>query len=287
MKKLELYYPLDRVLILQHFGESPEYYQKEFGIKYHNGLDMVDTGYRGINGAAIYAAHDGVVLYTSTDRNEGLGVVIRTLEPYEYKGQPAFFKTISWHMEDIKVSTDQQVTIGQLIGHVDNTGKSNGPHLHFGLKPGTLFNGMYWKNLEPDNGVLGAIDPLPYLLFPSANQLKKNLSLLQLVIQKLSLSVAEFVKGRQQVKPLGNSMNDNRRFGAFSSSTDPEKLGNTVRSVILALSTTLLLLTSWFGFTLTDNQITEFAVQAGYGASSLWFFYGLLQKAVVRFAEKK
>ena len=226
-KRLELYYPLDRTRFTQHFGQNPDYYLREFGITYHNGIDMTDMGYTG-NGAAVYAAHDGVVLYTNTDWNEGLGVGIRTLEPYDYEGKAVFFKTLSWHLLDIKVSAGQRVTIGQLIGHVDNTGKSTAPHLHFGLKPIELISNLQWKNILQDNGVHGAIDPMPYLLFPSANQVKKSLSLLKLSLQKFSLALSEFIKNRKTLSA--------KKFGSIQESKySKEQIARIVSAIFLIL----------------------------------------------------
>ena len=41
--------------------------------------------------------------------------------------------TLYGHLSGYNVSTDQQVTQGQVIGYSGNTGNSTGPHLHFGI----------------------------------------------------------------------------------------------------------------------------------------------------------
>jgi murein DD-endopeptidase MepM/ murein hydrolase activator NlpD len=43
------------------------------------------------------------------------------------------------HMTNYVVSKGQQVSQGQLIGYCGSTGKSTGPHLHFGISK----NGSY------------------------------------------------------------------------------------------------------------------------------------------------
>lgn len=78
----------------------------------------------------------------------------------------------------------------------------------------------------------------------------------------------------------------NKKFGALSSSTNPEQLGNTVRAVILGLSATIIALAGYFGVPLAEGQVAVFATQTGLAVSSLWFLYGIIQKIVVRFAKR-
>lgn len=79
-----------------------------------------------------------------------------------------------------------------------------------------------------------------------------------------------------------------KRFGALSSSTDPDKLANTVRGVILMASSVIILLASkLFGITLTAEDITSLATVLGSLSGAIWVVYGLIQKVVVLIAEKK
>ena len=55
------------------------------------------------------------------------------------------FTTVYGHLSQIKVTDNGTVHIGQVIGLVGNTGRSTGPHLHYGVK----------KNGKEQN-------PLPY-----------------------------------------------------------------------------------------------------------------------------
>ena len=157
--KFLLEYPIQPFEVNQFFGNKNPIYNG-LGIIGHNGIDLM-----AIHGQNVYAAHDGEVSYVGVDNNEGYGVVIRTLEPFDYKDGQAYFKTIYWHLiKEIPVRVGQKVKRGDLIGYADNTGLSTGDHLHFGLKPqGVGENDWSWWNLEQNNGYFGAINPIPFL----------------------------------------------------------------------------------------------------------------------------
>lgn len=161
MNKLTLCYPLEVVHIGQRFGENQlAAYKEILKLAGHNGLDM-----RAVDGTPVYATHDGEITFAGEDGSAGLGVVIRTLEQFEYNGQPTHFKSIYWHLKrgSIIVTVNQKVKKGEKIGEADNTGMSTGSHLHFGLKPTTQGEQSWqWFNLEQNNGYNGAIDPLGY-----------------------------------------------------------------------------------------------------------------------------
>ena len=57
----------------------------------------------------------------------GYGKVVKIKHPGGYESLYA-------HQSRIRVKKGQQVKKGQIIGYVGNTGRSTGPHLHFGLK---------------------------------------------------------------------------------------------------------------------------------------------------------
>lgn len=162
MNKLELWYPVRKkdFLVNQKFGLNYTDVYKNLGMVGHNGIDFY-----ALDGFPVYAAHDGEVTYCGEDGGGGLGVVIRTLEPKEYKGGEAYFKSIYWHLKkgSFKVKAGEKVTAGHIIAEADNTGMSTGAHLHFGIKPVTKGEADWaWFNLEPKNGYFGAIDPQPY-----------------------------------------------------------------------------------------------------------------------------
>ena len=72
-----------------------------------------------------------------------------------------------------------------------------------------------------------------------------------------------------------------RKFGALSSSTDPEKLSMTVSGAILSISALIIWGGNALGLPLTQNQIAAFATQAGLAVGALAFIYGVLRKAIV------
>lgn len=166
--KLKLKSPLKFFSITQHFGENGVAYYKSDGLKGHNGLD-----FHAPDGTPVYATHDGVVTFSGDDGSGGLGIVIRTAKQYDYDQKKAYYKTIFWHLKknSIVVKASQKVKAGDLIALADNTGRSTGSHLHFGLKPiGKGEKDWEWYNLEQKNGYLGAIDPLPFLEKPKLTQ---------------------------------------------------------------------------------------------------------------------
>jgi alanine-alpha-ketoisovalerate/valine-pyruvate aminotransferase len=78
----------------------------------------------------------------------------------------------------------------------------------------------------------------------------------------------------------------NKKFGAFSSSDDPQKLADTVKSFILALASVIIILGRQFGWEITQENIVLVAGQLGLAVSSIWFIFGLVKKVVVHFTQK-
>ena len=160
---LKLHYPTKPYYVGQKFGEcmpSVCSFYKQIGLDGHNGIDSPAS-----DGMTVYAAHDGVVTFSGEDGSAGLGVVVRTKQPFQYRDGEAFYKTIYWHLKKggIWVKPTQLVRAGEPLGLADNTGFSTGTHLHFGLKP--LYPGEQdweWWNAESTNGYKGAVDPMPF-----------------------------------------------------------------------------------------------------------------------------
>jgi len=145
--KIELSLPLRDIYVTQPFGVNYVGFYKKLGLLAHNGID-----FKARIGARLLAAHDGIVTYANTDSGGGKCVIISSTV------EGAGYKTIYYHLSEIKVKNGDIVEAGKVIGKTGNTGKyTTGPHLHFGLKK--IFDGA---TINTKNGYKGAIDPSLY-----------------------------------------------------------------------------------------------------------------------------
>ena len=118
-------WPVKQVRITQEFApvSNPS----------HQGVDL-----GGWQGAPIYSAHPGVVIYTGAGFN-GYGKMI--IVEFSEK-----WATLYAHLKKIHVTEGEVIPQGKLLGRMGSTGRSTGTHLHFELI----------RNKQP-------IDPLSYL----------------------------------------------------------------------------------------------------------------------------
>jgi len=86
----------------------------------HHGTDF---GAR--RGTPLLAVNSGKVTFSG--RKGGYGKVVKIKHPGGYESLYA-------HQSRIRVKRGQRVKKGQIIGYVGSTGRSTGPHLHFGMK---------------------------------------------------------------------------------------------------------------------------------------------------------
>lgn len=108
-------------------------------VRYHAGMDFSAP-----IGTDIYATGDGIVEDAGWESGYGNCVVIN--HGYGYKTRYA-------HMSKMSVRRGEQVIRGQVIGHVGNTGKSTGPHLHYEvIVKGKTVNPVnyYYMDLTPE-----------------------------------------------------------------------------------------------------------------------------------------
>ncbi len=101
--------------------------------KFHNGIDLAAA-----TGTAIYAAYNGTVVGAGYNSSMGNYVMIN-------HGDGLY--TIYMHASKLYVSSGQSVSKGDTIAAVGSTGRSTGPHLHFGVR----LNGDYvspWNYLR-------------------------------------------------------------------------------------------------------------------------------------------
>lgn len=93
--------------------------------KFHNGVDLASP-----TGTAIYAAYSGTVVAATYSSTMGNYVMIN-------HGSGLY--TIYMHASKLYVKKDDIVARGDTIAAVGSTGRSTGPHLHFGVR----LNGEY------------------------------------------------------------------------------------------------------------------------------------------------
>jgi len=90
-------------------------------------------------GTPIYAPEGGVVLQAGPATGFGLAVYVQHTDGSI---------TLYGHISSYSVAAGQQVSAGQEIAKVGNTGQSTGPHLHFEVHQGGLYqnrtNPMPW-----------------------------------------------------------------------------------------------------------------------------------------------
>ncbi|MBS3806437.1 MAG: M23 family metallopeptidase [Bacteroidales bacterium] len=92
-------------------------------IRMHRGMDFT-----GPVGTDIYATGDGVVVKADYSAY-GYGKEVVIDHGYGYK-------TIYAHLHEITVEPGEQVSRGEVIGTLGNTGRSTGPHLHYEVRKG-------------------------------------------------------------------------------------------------------------------------------------------------------
>lgn len=101
------------------------------GSRFHYGLDIAAE-----EGAVVSAFADGTV--TTVGESSDLGRYVTVSHPNGYT-------TLYAHCTRITASTGQQVSCGDPIAEVGETGRATGPHLHFELHCGsTYLNPIYY-----------------------------------------------------------------------------------------------------------------------------------------------
>lgn len=135
--------------VTQGFGVNPEYY-KQFGLKAHEGIDLIPTG----TVWDVFALEDGIVVKDEDNARSG------AYGKYVTIWSPTIKKATQYcHLASNSVSNGQQIKKGDVIGVMGATGNTTGAHVHLNLFQ-TDDNGV---RLNKDNGYLGGVDPLPFL----------------------------------------------------------------------------------------------------------------------------
>jgi murein DD-endopeptidase MepM/ murein hydrolase activator NlpD len=116
------------------FGSRRSYNGSDYSY-YHTGLD-----YCGQVGDPIYAAASGVVVFTGLLTVRGNAIMI----DHGWGVYSAYL-----HQSEILVNVGDHVEQGQLIGRVGNTGRVEGPHLHFEVQVGGIpVDPLTWMSQE-------------------------------------------------------------------------------------------------------------------------------------------
>lgn len=100
---------------------------------WHKGHDLAAK-----TGTPVYAPADGIVRLARDTFMSGNLIML------DHGGA---ITTVYAHLDSMNVKVGDTVTVGQLIGKVGTTGRSSGPHLHWGA---------YWQNV--------AIDPILWVV---------------------------------------------------------------------------------------------------------------------------
>ncbi|MBQ3776768.1 MAG: M23 family metallopeptidase, partial [Fibrobacter sp.] len=113
-----LRYPLDRLHITSSYGSRIHPITGKRTV--HHGVD-----YGSPTGSPVHAVAVGVVTVSGFDPLSGNKIAIKHRD-----------NSVSWymHMSSRGVGVGAHVSAGQIIGRVGSTGRSTGPHLHFGFK---------------------------------------------------------------------------------------------------------------------------------------------------------
>lgn len=113
-----LRYPLDRLHVTSAFGRRVHPITGQ--MKSHNGID-----YGNPTGTPVYAVAEGVVVVSGYDDLSGNKIAIKHRDDYV---------SYYMHLSARSVGVGAKVSARQPIGKVGSTGRSTGPHLHFGFK---------------------------------------------------------------------------------------------------------------------------------------------------------
>lgn len=141
--------------ITQGYGATP-FARAHYASRRHNGIDIAAP-----IGTPIYSASDGrVVGVGDQDRYCYRGAYGKFIAITHYNG----LTTLYGHLSLQVVNEGQEVTKGQLIGYMGNTGYSYGSHLHFTVYATPTFKiAPALKTCGPKMPFGGDVNPFDYL----------------------------------------------------------------------------------------------------------------------------
>jgi len=145
--------------ITSKYGERmhPILKRKEF----HNGIDM-----RAKMNTPVYATADGVIEWAGLHKKSGYGKLVIIQNNYG-------FKSYFGHLNKIVVKTKAFVKRGDLIAYTGNTGRSNGPHLHYEIRYFYRSVNPYWFvkwSMQNYNEIFKKVDNVLWSVVVEATQ---------------------------------------------------------------------------------------------------------------------
>lgn len=127
--------PLKEIFVTSNFGNRIHPILNVY--KFHTGIDL-----RAEIGTNVYSTADGVVLKIQNFDNGGYGKYIIISHNFG-------FQTLFAHLDNTFVEEGDFIRKGTIIGSSGNTGRSNGPHLHYEIqylqKPIDPLSFLYWN----------------------------------------------------------------------------------------------------------------------------------------------
>lgn len=151
-----LAWPLENIVITQEFGDTAFARTNAYNGKGHNGVDF------GISrGTKVMSAQNGVIAGTgNTDSVPGCYSYGKWILVQHDNG----LSTLYAHLDLIKATVGQRVSLGETIGYSGNTGYSTGPHLHFGVYATQGVRIVKYENsINCKNAVIPVADIRAYL----------------------------------------------------------------------------------------------------------------------------
>jgi len=133
---------------LHHIRVTSPFTHRRYHPILHRYKAHLGTDFGAKRGTPILSVADGKVIFSGKMGGYGNVIKIRHADNYI---------TLYAHQSRLKVKIGEIVKIGQVIGYVGSTGRSTGPHLHFGL----------YKNRRP-------INPMSMVKFSSKGLLGKD-----------------------------------------------------------------------------------------------------------------
>jgi murein DD-endopeptidase MepM/ murein hydrolase activator NlpD len=126
-------FPVQTVKINSRYGLRQSFSDKL--MSFHNGIDL-----EGSIGTPVIASMSGTVIVTDSNRHWGKFIII----------DHGDYKSIYAHLSAILVKQYNNVSCGDKIAELGNTGFSTCPHLHFGIynKDGKPVNPLSMINLK-------------------------------------------------------------------------------------------------------------------------------------------